>query len=205
MDSKPFQKIQFASVSPLTLIEPPASLVQRTLACSLDIILAFALIWMLLERFILPLYDASLFLEFKQILYAHQQELSQSAHAFNLRNLPPFPLTVQKLILYAQGMVLLMLWLYFAGVDIFLQGRSVGKRVFQLKVVNLWTFKEPTLLEYASRSMVKAFCCTVAFPVLLIVNCLSLFFNKQSRMGHDLIARTIVVEDNIKEVVDVVN
>lgn len=194
MDLKPHP--QPCSSAGVLRLEPPAPFIYRALASILDILLAFVLISMLLKQVILPYYDGQAFSELKSIFYQSQQPIGAEGSAFAFTSLNQYPPEVQKLINYALGVSMLLLWVYFGVLDMLLHGKSLGKRVFRLKVVNSIHFKELNVFEYLVRSIIKGLCLTVIFPAVLLLNLLPALLSKRRQCGHDWISRSMVVEDN---------
>ena len=184
--------------------EPQAKRIYRCLAFLLDMTLGTFLIITLLMNFILPQRYSKAFLELKKSAFHYQQSIAKgdAADAMKQIQIMTSDKDAQLMFMHAQSMYMLLLWIYFTLCDALLKGRSLGKRVFKLKVISIATFKEPNFMEISLRSMLKVMSFGLGFPLSIILGPLNLiifFFNKDSRSGHDLMAKTVVVEDNIFE------
>lgn len=107
----------------------------------------------------------------------------------------------QDMFIYGEMVILLVFWFYFFGSELLFKGSSLGKKVFQLRVVS-WQRQE-TLNFW--ESMIRAFAKTVTLLVLfpfLQVSYLLAFFTRKRQAGHDYICRSCVIEDFSLENID---
>lgn len=156
-----------------------------------------AICFFLLTRFILPHWfplELEIFQEWTRAFFEEQQ----AAENPNPFAVPPFeelPREVWNMLLLAQNCVVLLFWLYFAVSDTFFRGQTLGKKTFRLSVVHMQSLGPPDLPSAFLRSILKTICLFTLFPIAL-VNFFLVFFLKFRRAGHDVISKTIVIEDN---------
>ena len=96
---------------------------------------------------------------------------------------------------YANSIQLAVFWIYFAIGEAFFGGASLGKRMFRLRTVSTVTLGHPTLFTGILRAGIKTISLLSVFPVLLIASLIALRFNRRRQMGHDLLNRTVVVDE----------
>jgi len=87
-------------------------------------------------------------------------------------------------------------WAYFFVSESLMRGGSLGKATFGIRVISLRSGSPPTALEAALRAAAKAFC-FLDPRIFLPINLLVMAFNSQRRSGHDLMARTVVVSNQV--------
>lgn len=90
---------------------------------------------------------------------------------------------------------LLIFWLYFAIGEAFFAGSSLGKRICRIRSVSTITLGPPPILSGFVRGGLKTVTLFWLFPIAFIATFISLFFNKRRQLGHDLCARTTVVDE----------
>jgi uncharacterized RDD family membrane protein YckC len=87
----------------------------------------------------------------------------------------------------------LVLFVYFAGSELLLDGSTLGKRVFSLRTARCWTAKPPTWIECVVRNIFKA--ASLMWIGLLAANFVVVLFRSNRRAIHDYLARTVVTGD----------
>ena len=183
----------------------PAGLWWRTFAALADVIPLLVLSWWLAVRLAGPdeqtaLTTVGTFYDQLQTLSLQSQRTGSTTALWDLALHPP-ETTLQA---YA-------LWLGFLGTVSFCvvggaltaqewlgQGRTLGKRIFGLRSVDIATGEAPGFLPALLRSAWKsAFLClpNPLFTLLGIVNAHVPLFRKDRRAWHDLWTRTQVVDD----------
>lgn len=184
----------------------PAGLWWRTFAALADAVPLLALSWWLAVRLAGPDEQTALtavgaFYDQLQALSAQSQRTGSAAALWDLALRPP-EATLQA---YAT-------WLGHLGTVSFCvvggalaaqewlgQGRTLGKRIFRLRSVDIATGEAPGFVPALLRSAWKsAFLClpNPLFTLLGIVNAHVPLFRKDRRAWHDLWTRTQVVEDD---------
>jgi len=183
----------------------PAGLWWRTFAALADVLPLLVLSWWLAVRLAGPdeqtaLTTVGTFYDQLQTLSLQSQRTGSTTALWDLALHPP-ETTLQA---YA-------LWLGFLGTVSFCvvggaltaqewlgQGRTLGKRIFGLRSVDIATGEAPGFLPALLRSAWKsAFLClpNPLFTLLGIVNAHVPLFRKDRRAWHDLWTRTQVVDD----------
>ena len=89
----------------------------------------------------------------------------------------------------------LIFWLYFAVGEGFFNGISLGKRICRIRSVSTVTLSKPPVLSGIVRGGMKTISIFWLFPILFVGTFIALFFNKRRQLGHDLFARTAVVDE----------
>ncbi|MEI7603286.1 MAG: RDD family protein, partial [Opitutae bacterium] len=91
----------------------------------------------------------------------------------------------------------LVTWLGLALQEIFLAGQTLGKRMFNLKVVDFYTQESPSVLSCLLRSAWKAAFINLFNPftsILGIINFHVPLFRKDRRAWHDMFTRSYVID-----------
>ncbi len=174
-------------------VPPLAKPWQRSIAFFLDFFLVFNLSMVLLLVYLLPQKYPGKMAELRQSVQSAleaKQNLNTIAQTLNSEQL--------DMAYYCQNINLLVYWMYFMLSDVFLNGSSLGKRVFRLKVLRYRTYEDLNFWDMCMRSAVKALALVWFFPFLL-VNYIIAFFGKSRQAGHDYLARSIVVEEPCEE------
>ncbi len=167
-----------------------AKLWQRTFAFALDFFLVFNLSLTLLLVYLLPQKYPGKMAELQQTVHHAldaKESLSTMVSALSQDQL--------EMIYYCQNINLLVYWLYFILSDAFLQGSSLGKRVFRLKIVKLKSYEDLMFWDICLRGAVKALALVWFFPFLMVNYALA-FLNKPRLAGHDYLARSVVIEND---------
>ncbi|HKK18321.1 MAG TPA: RDD family protein [Opitutales bacterium] len=95
----------------------------------------------------------------------------------------------------ANELQLLIFWIYFAVGEAFFAGSSLGKRICRIRSVSTVNLGPPQVLSGIIRGGMKTITLFWLFPLVFLANFLALFFNKRRQLGHDLCARTTVVDE----------
>lgn len=176
---------------------PQARLLHRVIGFALDVTLIGALAMLILTRWILPqTYPAEL-AEFRAWYAEYTRDLAsgeREAVPGDL-NADEWSEPVWRMLVFAQNFILVFFWIYFAGAEVFYQGRTVGKRAFRLKVMDFQRVRPLDLMPAMVRSLVKTLCLFTFFPFFLL-SYLAAWLLPFRRTGHDVLSRSIVVEDN---------
>lgn len=171
-----------------------ARLGMRVAAFLLDIVLALAIIFLLLNKIFLPMHYGPALREVNTALGQYSSDLETARH--NKSPAPTFELSedAQAMLEFTRTFIVGSFWVYFFLNTLFTQGSSLGKRVFRLRVISTQTFEPLGIFDSAVRSGLKAITLCVLFP-LLISSYLIAFFNARRLAGHDFLCRSIVIED----------
>jgi uncharacterized RDD family membrane protein YckC len=181
---------------------PPARIGIRALAFLLDFILISAVATVLIWKILLPQSHPGAFPEF---LEWGEQLLEWVASEQPDRSTPPAPShNLAEALNYASDLQLLIFWLYFALGEAFFAG-SVGKVACRLRTVSTVTLAPPPFITGVIRGGLKTAVLFLIPPLGLLVALAALWFNRRRQMGHDLLARTVVVDERHLQAIPVKN
>lgn len=167
-----------------------ANRMSRIIAFFLDLTLVGAFSLMLLTIFIIPQkYPGTL-----QELW----HLSSNPEKTQEQQLAKMSTSLKEMIQTSQTIIVLIFWAYFTLSEILLAGSSLGKMIFKIRVVNTATLEPPSLFDSILRSGLKTFSLLAWFPIFTL-NFFLMFFTKKAQAGHDLLIRTIVIQNGLEE------
>ena len=179
---------------------PPARIGIRSLAFILDLILVSAVATIIIWKIILPQTHPGTFHEF--ILWGEQLTNWINSNERSDIALPKPNHNLSIALNFANDLHLLIFWLYFALSEA-LFAVSLGKKACRLRTISTITLSPPPFLTGVIRGGLK----TAAFffipPVGLIVSVSVLLFNKRRQMGHDLLSRTIIIDEKMLSNMDI--
>ena len=176
---------------------PPARFHHRLISFCLDFTLVGALGLLILIRFILPTYFPAELSEFNAWYAEYTEQLASGERPLTTHELrtQTWSEPVLKMLLFSQNFILFFFWIYFGGAEVFYQGKTIGKRAFRLKVMDMNQVRPLDLFPAMMRSLIKTLCLFAFFPLFLL-SYLAAWFTPFRRTGHDYLSRSIVVEDN---------
>jgi len=176
----------------LTAIEEsiePAPKLLRIVAFLLDILLISAFTFTLLFVFVIPQKYAAPMHDFQKILTRY----TQKEHVSQEEILKDITEEMVEMINFIQIFVIICFWGYFTLTEYFTGGSSLGKKVFFLRVINTSSLDPPTFFDTLLRSGLKTLS---LFVPILMINYLFIFGTRNSQASHDLLCRTLVIQDN---------
>ncbi|NCG09409.1 MAG: hypothetical protein GWO81_07605 [Verrucomicrobia bacterium] len=188
-------------ISPSTVLDtiladdgpmPAARLGIRTLAFVLDFILCSAVATILIWKVFLPMSHPGSFLELNEWIDQLLQWLQNSESTRETMPKPGNDLLAA--LRYASEVQLLTFWAYFGIGEIFLGG-SLGKRACRLRTISTLTLAPLNVFAALLRAGIKTAALFFLSPLLLIATLAALFFNPRRQTGHDLLARTAVIDE----------
>ena len=189
---------------------PPAPLLWRTLAFLADAVLLSATSFVLLY-YLLPYFKASetsaLIAWFEKTgdmavamwkasasgdvktaeTLAEQMRSTQSAP----------PTSAQEALSFIASWTFVIHWVGFSLMEIFSGGASIGKKMFNLKVVRFPHAEKPTVFDSVARSCWKTMAVVGGSPIawiFAIVDAHWPLFNPLKRSLHDILSRTLVLD-----------
>ena len=193
-------------VNPLDLIFndegslPPARIGIRALAFLLDFILVSAVATIIIWKIILPQTHPGTFHEF--ILWGEQLTNWFNSNERSEIALPKPNHNLSIALNFANDLQLLTFWLYFALSEA-LFAVTIGKKACRLRTISTITLSPPPFVT----GVIRGGLITAVFffipPVGLVASVSTLLFNKRRQMGHDLLSRTIVIDEKILSSVDI--
>ena len=163
---------------------PPAPIVKRTLAAICDFTLLYLPTWMVLiykADVIEPLWQL-----FKIELSQGQTGDGSFAEVMLLNR-------IQTTAQASLWIIILITWGYYGISGCIFQGGTIGKKIFNLRVLKLPQSKPLSFLDNIFRSGVFTFFLMIRTSLLLPLNFLWMCFHKQHRSLHDLCCRTYVI------------
>ena len=179
---------------------PPARIGIRSLAFLLDLILVSSVATIIIWKIILPQTHPGTFHEF--ILWGEQLTNWINSNERSDIALPKPNHNLSVALNFANDLHLLIFWLYFALSEA-LYAVTLGKKACRLRTISTITLSPPPFLTGVIRGGLK----TAAFffipPVGLIVSVSVLLLNKRRQMGHDLLSRTIIIDEKMLSNMDI--
>ncbi|MDR2429569.1 MAG: RDD family protein [Puniceicoccales bacterium] len=185
---------------------PPAPFLWRSLAHSLDWLLALFGSVLLVKWFVIPRHPDALaaFGTWMEGIATHYERLrqtsalnaSQNAHSLSekINHIPEPLLNLVSEITLVQLSVFLA---YFTATEHFMKGASPGKRIFHLRTLRTADATAPRFHETLARSAWKTlFLCSPNILLLLVglLDLLMACFHSRHRSLHDRLSRTEVVD-----------
>lgn len=180
----------FSSDGPM----PPASVWLRAFAFLLDFVLISAVASILIWKIVLPQSHPTAFAELTEwtsAIMAWVNERSVDADTA----MPEPSRNLEAALKRANELQLLCFWLYFALGEAFFAGSSLGKRICRIRSVSAVTLGSLPILSGIVRGGLKTLTIFFFFPIGMIATLATLFFNNRRQMGHDLMSRSVVVDE----------
>jgi uncharacterized RDD family membrane protein YckC len=156
----------------------------RLLAFALDFILIATLCIVVLESFLLERYHGMGLGELSEILMTTMTANGGS---------PNLSVEAQGALQFMQTFMLSLFWLYFAASEWLMGGATLGKRIFRLHAAKFDLSYAPNAFESLLRGGIKAI--SLIWIPIGAINFIIMIVNPRNRAGHDLLARTWVVND----------
>lgn len=168
---------------------PPAKLYLRFIALFMDAILLLLVANFIILKILLPEAHPGAIAEYTIWLEAFARSLTEK------EPLPAMNPSLLDALNDAYSVQIIVSWFYFAIGECFFNGASLGKRTFRLRTVGTVTLGPATFFTGVLRAGLKTFLLFYFFPVILILNLIAMRFNKRGQTGHDLLSRTVVVDE----------
>jgi uncharacterized RDD family membrane protein YckC len=114
-----------------------------------------------------------------------------------IRAMPESVAEFSRLVVIVQT---LFFWGYFFVSEFFSHGTSLGKRIFNLRVVNTADFAPPNVVNSLLRSGWKSIFFCSANPLLLLIGAIDAhvpLFNRRRQSWHDMITHTEVIDASL--------
>ena len=173
---------------------PPTNIGLRALAFILDFILVTAVGSVIIWKIALPQSHPAAFSELAQWSealidwYADKENRPEAT-------LPDPSKSLRRALAVANEIQLLSFWIYFAIGEAFFAGSSLGKRICRIRSVSTVNLSPPPIMAGVVRGGLKTLTIYLFFPLGLLATLATLFFNKRSQMGHDIMSRTVVIDE----------
>jgi len=173
-----------------------AGMGKRSLAFLLDCLLMGALCLFLLDKILLPMEHPGSIDKMRTAYLSYQEAVNAA-----LESDEPIPKASDYLenepiiaaIQYSLYVLMTVYFCYFLACELAMGGSTLGKHMFHLKTVNISGVGPPGLLQASLRALLKTFFLWGALPFTWIAFMMG-FFTQAHRAGHDILARTLVVE-----------
>ena len=171
---------------------PPASMLNRSIAFMLDIMLVIVLTTVIVS---------TAFPEGMEELQTRSQEAADQGKFLNLEEAMIDNPVLQKFFAMTSATSLFLMILYFALIEVFLGGATLGKKVFNLRTAYRDSPRIPPLGQLFIRSVLKtiSFISVGSILFFLVGNYLIAFFRKDRRTLHDILTKTSVVPGFLPE------
>lgn len=173
---------------------PPASIRLRALAFFLDFVLVSIVGSVIIWKIALPQSHPEAWGEFTQYVEQFMAYFSKGGSAAG----DPPPEASKRLLealAIANELQMICFWLYFAIGEAFFAGSSLGKRICRIRSVSTITLGNPPIVAGIVRGGLKTLTLYLPLYIGMIATLVALFFNKRKQMGHDLMSRTVVVDE----------
>lgn len=177
---------------------PPANMGKRVFAMFLDLLLVFFLSLFVVGKLWLPIHHADVIVQFKILLetYAQQLQAGQFTEFLNqINNNKP----ILEMFVSVDRILFLVTWSYFAISGLLLRGGSLGKQIFNLKVLKVTTLKPLTIGDCILRSGILTFFLFSAWPFFMICNLCFMAIHPLHRGIHDWFCQTYAVSCDIMD------
>ena len=177
---------------------PPAPITQRMLAMLCDLILLFLLNVFIVGKLWLPLYHAEAMMQFQTLLETYSLQLLQGhvgGFFAELKNSPELLHMFQSL----DWLLFWLAWGYYAVNGCFFRGGTLGKQIFNLRVLKLPQLKPLSFFDNIWRSGTFIFFLLTGFPFLAALDFFWACVHRQHRGLHDLCCQTYVVNCTLLE------
>lgn len=172
---------------------PPAKLWIRSLSFLLDFILLTAVASVIIWKILIPQAYPGAFAELMTWSETVVNSFMSASQGTVDPTKPEISNYLAEALAYARDIQLLIFWVYFALGEAFFKGTTLGKRACRLRSVSTVTLSHPPIVAGIVRGGLKTLALFV--PIGLIATVLVLFFNKRRQMGHDLLSRTVVIDE----------
>lgn len=171
---------------------PTARFSLRGLALLLDCILMTAVASVIIWKVVLPQSHPG---AFGELMQWSQEWVAWLGNRGAETTIPEPSKQLMRALATANELQLFIFWLYFATGEAFFAGSSLGKRICRIRSISTITLGPPPILAGIIRGGLKTVTLFWLFPVAFAASFLALFFNKRRQLGHDLFARTAVVDE----------
>jgi uncharacterized RDD family membrane protein YckC len=156
--------------------------------------LAFVLAYFVIFSLVFPISHPEFLQEMREFSVAQASSPENLPFQELLRSHLEFQMEHETAIADAQFLFMVVVWLYFALSELLMQGSTLSKKTFKLKVVDAKTLKNASPQAILMRNFLKVISFTLLVPLLMISLFIS-FFNRERRAGHDWAAGTRVIRD----------
>lgn len=182
----------------LQLMLPPAQMHRRLLSAILDLVLVFFLSLLIIRKFWIPMHCSDGVIQFRMLLDHYMPQLSSGEFSEFLKQVNGNTIIID-MFASIDRLLFLITWFYFSLSAWFLKGGTLGKQIFNLRVLKITTFKAPPLGDSILRSGIFAFFLFKAWPFFMCFNLFFMCINRMSRGIHDWLCQTYVVNYDVLE------
>lgn len=163
----------------------PASPGWRLLAFILDFVLIATLCIVVLESFALKRYSEMTLTQLSEMM------MDSIANTDGEATLTP---EAKQALQFIQTFMLSLYWIYFTVSEWLMRGATLGKRIFRLHAAKVSLSSSPGPFESLLRGGLKAI--SLIWLPIGAINFIIMVVNPRNRAGHDLLAKTWVVNDS---------
>jgi uncharacterized RDD family membrane protein YckC len=176
----------------LSLLLPPAKIGYRTLALLSDFALIALLALFFVWKLWVPIFHTEALVQLRLMIDAHMPQLQEGNLSVFLQQVTTNE-ALAAMFIQIDRLLFLITWAYYAINAFLLQGGSLGKQMFNLRVLKLSTLRPPNFWDCALRSGVQTLLIFTLWPFLMCFNFCFLCLHPLRRGLHDWFCQTYVV------------
>ena len=169
---------------------PPARIRLRIIAFLMDALLLFLVANFIILKLLFPEVHPGAMTEYTVWFETFILSLTEGSGKFPAMN----PSLIDAMN-DAYSVQIIVAWFYFGIGESFFNGGSLGKRTFRLRSISTITLGPVSVFNGIFRAGLKTILFFYFFPVLLTGALLATCFNRRKQAGHDLLSRTVVVDE----------
>lgn len=170
---------------------PEPSWLIRGIAFLLDYILMTLVATLIVVQVILPMNHSISIEALAQWLDSYALWLENSGD----QAMPAPNASAREVLLLVTESFTLIFTLYFFLCDSIFRGRSIGKKIFNIRVISMRLGERIPLFDALIRGFSKTIMLFYFFPFIFILALLTKQFHKSRQWGHDLISQTKVIDE----------
>lgn len=179
-------------IRPVPLFLPPAPMSLRLLAAICDFMLIGLTCLFFIGKLWMPIYATDAMLEFNCLLDTYMPNLLQGQWEPLLEQIKNSP-SLLNLFQSIDHLIFINTWIYYAVNACFLRGGTVGKEIFNLRVLSIYNLQPQPIINRIIRAGLLSFCLLTAWPFLMVMTGCFMAINKLHRGFHDQLCQTYVV------------
>ena len=175
----------------ITLFLPSAPMGVRLLASLCDLLLITLLAVFIIGKFWLVVYHSEALMQLRLLL--------EGSNLLDNNNMSEFMRQIMQnraiidMFINVDRVLFLITWAYFAINAMIFNGGSLGKQIFNLRVLKIINLQKTNFCDYILRSGMQTFVIFIQWPFVLMLNLCIMFCSKKHRGIHDIFCQTYVV------------
>jgi uncharacterized RDD family membrane protein YckC len=176
----------------LSVLLPPAKIGFRILATLCDLTLIFFLNVFIIGKLWLPIYHPDALMQLRFLIETYLSQIQAGNFSEFVQQINCDAVLVDTLV-NVDRILFLVTWLYYVINALYFQGGSLGKQMFNLRVLKLSSLKIPSKWDFILRSGIQTFFIFTAWPFLMCLNLCFMCLNSLRRGLPDWFCQTYVV------------